>query len=56
MPYPTLPDGKYKYTTRDGQPLHFEPTHLPDLGGGPILPEWMSKRLRSLFKQRAPTH
>ncbi len=56
MPYPTLPDGKYKYTTWDGQPLHFEPTHLPNMRLGPILPKWVTKRLRTLFKRPAPTH
>jgi hypothetical protein len=55
IPYPTLPDGKYKYTAWDGQPRHFKPTHLPEIGKGPILPVWMSERLRRLFKRPTPS-
>lgn len=56
IPYPTLPDGKYKYTTWDGQPLHFEPTHLPEIGQDLLLIDWMTNHLRRLFKRPAPTH
>ncbi|MGH2902846.1 MAG: hypothetical protein ACRDK7_04580 [Solirubrobacteraceae bacterium] len=33
--------------------LHFEQTMLPDLGSGPILPAWLSDRLRRLFGRAA---
>ncbi len=53
MPYPTTSDGKFKYTTADGRPLHFPPTELPDFFEAPILPAWLTSRLKRLLK-RAP--
>lgn len=43
IPYPTTPDGKPKYTTSLGDPLHYPPTRLPGLGTGQILPDWVHR-------------
>jgi hypothetical protein len=51
MDYPRTPDGKYKYTTWDGRPLHFKSVITPGVASGPILPEWLRKRFR-----RTDTH
>jgi hypothetical protein len=51
LDYPRTPDGKYKYTTADGQPLYYPPTILPGLGDAQILPDWVHSRLRKLFKR-----
>jgi hypothetical protein len=54
--YPRTPDGKYKYTTWDGRPLHFEPYTIPSLVGDDFLiPAWVTKFFRKLFR-RADTH
>ena len=50
--YPRTPDGKYKYTTRDGRPLHFEPYTIPGLVGEDFLiPAWVTKFFRKLFRR-----
>ncbi len=50
--YPRTPDGKYKYTTSDGQPLHFEPTTLPGLVGEDFLiPASVTKFFRKLLRR-----
>jgi hypothetical protein len=50
--YPRTPDGKYKYTTEDGQPLHFEPTTIPGLvGDGFQIPAPLTKFFRKLFRR-----
>ena len=37
--------------------LHIEHEKLPSLGGtGPILPVWLTSRLRRLFKRATPSH
>jgi hypothetical protein len=55
-PYPRTPDGKYKYTTWDGRPLHYEPYRVPSLlGDGFLIPASVSKFFRKLFR-RADTH
>jgi hypothetical protein len=46
--YPRTPDGKYKYTTWDGRPLHFESTTVPGLVSGPLL----AASLRKLFRRK----
>jgi hypothetical protein len=46
MDYPRTPDGKYKYTTWDGQPLHHKPVITPGMLKSPILPVWLSKHFR----------
>jgi hypothetical protein len=54
--YPRTPDGKYKYTTSDGQPLHFEPDRMPGLVGDyPQIPASVTKFFRKLFR-RKDTH
>jgi hypothetical protein len=51
--YPRTPDGKYKYTTRDGRPLHFEPYRIPGLVGEDFLiPAWVTKFFRKLFRRK----
>ena len=51
--YPRTPDGKYKYTTEDGHPLHFEPSTIPGLiGDGFRMPPSVSKFLRKLFRRK----
>jgi hypothetical protein len=53
-PYPRTPDGKYKYTTQDGSPLHYEPYVIPDIiGPNFLIPAPVTKFFRRLFK-RAP--
>jgi hypothetical protein len=53
--YPRTPDGKYKYTTRDGRPLHFEPETMPGLVGPDFLiPASVSKLFRKLFRRQDP--
>jgi hypothetical protein len=50
--YPRTPDGKYKYTTSDGRPLHFEPTTIPGLVGDDFLiPASVSRLFRRLFRR-----
>jgi hypothetical protein len=50
--YPMTPDGKYKYTTSDGRPLHFEPYRLPELIGEDFLiPAWVTRFFRKLFRR-----
>jgi hypothetical protein len=44
--YPRTPDGKYKYMTWDGRPLHFRSLITPGVASGPILPVWLTKRFR----------
>jgi hypothetical protein len=51
--YPRTPDGKYKYTTWDGEPKHIPSQTLPGFFETPILPVWLTSRLKKLFK-RAP--
>lgn len=53
IPYPRTPDGKLKYTTADGRPLHYPSTELPGLGDAQILPDWVHNWARKIFK-RAP--
>lgn len=53
IPYPTTPDGKYKYTTRDGRPKHYPSQKVPGLGDAQIFPDWVHNWVRKLFK-RAP--
>ena len=53
MPYPRTPDGKYKYTTWDGRPLHFESITVPGVWEGPIIPVWFTSRLRKLFRRKS---
>jgi hypothetical protein len=55
-PYPRTPDGKYKYTTQDGSPLHYEPYVIPDIIGPDFLiPAWVTRFFRRLFR-RQDTH
>jgi len=50
--YPRTPDGKYKYTTSDGRPLHFEPERIPGLVGDDFLiPASVTKFFRKLFRR-----
>jgi hypothetical protein len=49
--YPRTPDGKYKYTTWDGEPKHIPSMILPGLGNAQILPDWVHIRLRKLFRR-----
>jgi hypothetical protein len=50
--YPRTPDGKYKYTTWDGQPLHFEPATTPELIGPDFpIPPAVAKFFRKLFRR-----
>jgi hypothetical protein len=50
--YPRTPDGKYKYTTRDGRPLHFEPYTIPDIvGPNFLIPASVAKFFRKLFRR-----
>jgi hypothetical protein len=51
--YPRTPDGKYKYTGRDGSPRYFEQMILPGLGFGSL---GLIRHLRTLFKRATPTH
>ncbi len=51
IPYPRTPDGKLKYTTWDGRPLHYPSTELPGFFETPILPVWLTSRLKKLFKR-----
>jgi hypothetical protein len=54
--YPRTPDGKYKYTTSDGRPLHFEPATIPDLiGPNFLIPAFVTTFFRKLFR-RQDTH
>jgi hypothetical protein len=54
--YPMTPDGKYKYTTSDGRPLHFEPATIPDMiGPNFLVPASVTKFFRKLFGRTA-TH
>jgi hypothetical protein len=56
-PYPRTPDGKYKYTTQDGSPLHYEPYVIPGLlGDDPLIPAAVTKFFRKLFRRATPTH
>jgi hypothetical protein len=49
--YPMTPDGKYKYTTQDGRPLHFEPYVIPDLiGPNFLIPASVARFFRKLFR------
>lgn len=54
--YPRTPDGEYKYTTWDGRPLYFPSMTVPGLWSGPIIPLWLTSRLRRLFKRTTPSH
>jgi hypothetical protein len=55
-PYPRTPDGKYKYTTSDGSPLHYEPATIPDLiGPNFLIPASVTKFFRKLLR-RQDTH
>lgn len=56
VPFPTTPDGKYKYTTEDGQPLHFEPMNMPEIGENVFIPKSVTRRLRRLFRRPTPSH
>jgi hypothetical protein len=50
--YPRTPDGKYKYTTSDGRPLHFEPSRVPGLVGDyPQVPASVTKFFRKLLRR-----
>jgi hypothetical protein len=53
--YPRTPDGKYKYTTRDGSPRYFEQVKMPGVASSPILPESVSNFFRKRFR-RTDTH
>jgi hypothetical protein len=53
IPYPMTPDGKYKYTTRDGRPKIVPSTTVPGLFDSQIFPDWVHNQVRKLFK-RAP--
>ena len=53
IPYPTTPDGKYKYTTAEGRPLHFPFETVPGLGDAQIFPDSVHNWVRKLLK-RAP--
>jgi hypothetical protein len=56
-PYPRTPDGKYKYTTQDGSPLHYEPYVIPDIiGPNFLIPASVAKFFRKLFRRPTPTH
>jgi hypothetical protein len=51
-PYPRTPDGKYKYTTSDGSPLHYEPYRIPELIGEDFLiPAVVTRFFRKLFRR-----
>jgi hypothetical protein len=51
-PYPRTPDGKYKYTTSDGSPLHFEPSTIPDIiGPNFLIPASVARFFRKLFRR-----
>jgi hypothetical protein len=51
-PYPRTPDGKYKYTTQDGRPLHYEPYVIPDIiGPNFLIPASVAKFFRKLFRR-----
>jgi hypothetical protein len=55
-PYPRTPDGKYKYTTLDGRPLHYEPYVIPDIiGPNFLIPASVTRFFRKLFR-RQDTH
>ncbi len=54
--YPRTPDGKYKYTTWDGEPKYYPSTKLPGLGSAQILPDWVHNWARKLFKRATPSH
>jgi hypothetical protein len=51
--YPRTLEGKYKYTTWDGEPLYYPPETVPGLLSAQILPDWVHNWVRKLFK-RAP--
>jgi hypothetical protein len=52
--YPRTPDGKYKYTTEDGQPLHLEPATTPELIGPDFpIPPAVARFFRKLFRRTA---
>jgi hypothetical protein len=53
IPYPLTPDGKYKYTTRDGRPKVVPSDTVPGLFDSQILPDWVHNWVRKLLK-RAP--
>ena len=44
-------DGKYKYTTQDGSPLHYEPYVIPDIiGPNFLIPAVVTRFFRKLFR------
>ena len=51
--YPRTPDGKYKYTTWDGEPKYYPSTKVRGPLKGPLVPvpTWLSNRLSRLFKR-----
>lgn len=49
-------DNSRQADQRDLESLNFEQLIVPGLGSGPILPEWLSSRLRGLFKRATPSH
>ena len=52
-PYPRTPDGKYKYTTSDGSPLHMEPYIIPDILGENFLnPAPVVRFFRKLLRRK----
>jgi hypothetical protein len=53
IPYPRTADGKLKYTTADGRPLHYPSQTVPGLLKSQILPDRVHNWVRKLFK-RAP--
>jgi len=53
--YPRTPDGKYKYTTWDGEPKYLPSQELPGLGDAQILPDWAHNLWYRLLKSSAPS-
>jgi hypothetical protein len=54
--YPRTPDGKYKYTTSDGRPLHFEPYTIPELiGPNFLIPAFVTTFFHKLFRRKQST-
>jgi hypothetical protein len=51
IPHPRTPDGKYKYTTADGRPLHYPSMKVPGLLSSQILPDWVHNWARKRFKR-----
>jgi hypothetical protein len=51
IPYPRTPDGKLKYTTWDGRPLHFPTQTVPGLFDSQILPDSVHNWVRKLLKR-----